>query len=56
MMPDGWDWISAHLRLKGCNSDMAFLGFDPIWVENGVMKTNGPTYTEQTVRVGPGVG
>ncbi len=51
--PDGRDWICAHLRPKGGESDETFLGFDPIWVENGMIKTNGPTYTEQTVHVQP---
>jgi hypothetical protein len=26
-------------------------GFDPIWIEDGVIKTNGPTYTPQVIEV-----
>ncbi|MHC4624209.1 MAG: glycoside hydrolase family 43 protein, partial [Planctomycetota bacterium] len=51
--PDGRDWICAHHHMKGCGhkgSDI-HLGFDPIWIENGVIKTNGPTYTHQTIEI-----
>lgn len=51
--PDGRDWICAHHHMKGCGhkgSDI-HLGFDPIWFENGVIKTNGPTYTEQVIKI-----
>lgn len=27
------------------------LGFDPIWIEDGFIKTNGPTHTEQVVQI-----
>jgi beta-xylosidase len=51
--PDGRDWICAHHHMKGCGprgSDI-HLGFDPIWIEDGVVKTNGSTYTEQVIRI-----
>jgi hypothetical protein len=51
--PDGRDWICAHHHMKGCGpkgSDI-HLGFDPIWIEDGIIKTNGPTYTEQVVTI-----
>ena len=44
--PDGRDWIVCHYQERDKEPT---LGFDPIWFENGVIKTNGPTYTEQTV-------
>lgn len=44
--PDGRDWLSCHYQEKGRPES---LGFDPIWIENGVLRTNGPTHTEQTV-------
>jgi len=51
--PDGRDWICAHHHMKGCghkDSDI-HLGFDPIWIEDGVIKTNGPTYTPQVIDI-----
>ena len=54
--PDGRDWICAHHHMKGCGpkgSDI-HLGFDPIWIENATIKTNGPTYTEQVIVIPAG--
>lgn len=44
--PDGRDWICALYQEKGKPEQ---LGIDPIWIENGLLKTNAPTFTEQTV-------
>ncbi len=44
--PDGRDWICGLYQAKGRQEQM---GIDPIWIENGELKTHAPTYTEQTV-------
>ncbi|MCD6378044.1 MAG: family 43 glycosylhydrolase [Planctomycetes bacterium] len=46
--PDGRDWLVCHYQEKGKPET---LGFDPIWIENGIIKTNGPTWTEQIITV-----
>jgi len=46
--PDGRDWICGLYQAKGRPEQ---LGFDPMWIENGVVRTNGPTWTEQTVEL-----
>jgi len=53
--PDGRDWICAHHHMKGSGGQKGsdiYLGFDPIWIEHGIVKTLGPTYTEQEVATG----
>ena len=44
--PDGRDWLVCHYQEKGRREA---LGFDPIWFEKGSVKSNGPTYAEQSV-------
>jgi beta-xylosidase len=44
--PDGRDWTSYLIQEKGKPEQM---GIDPIWIEDGVIKTNAPTYTKQVV-------
>ena len=44
--PDGRDWLVCHYQEEGRPES---LGFDPIWFENSSVKSNGPTYAEQSV-------
>ncbi len=44
--PDGRDWLTCHYQEKGGRES---LGFDPIWIEDGQVRSNGPTCTEQVV-------
>lgn len=44
--PDGRDWLTCHYREKGGRES---LGFDPIWLESGEIRSNGPTCTTQVV-------
>lgn len=46
--PDGRGWIVCHYQETDKPDS---LGFDPIWIEDGVIKTNGPTWTEQTIEI-----
>ena len=46
--PDGRLWISCHGILKEGNTTPSLV-IDPIWFENGEIKTNGTTWTEQRV-------
>jgi xylan 1,4-beta-xylosidase len=44
--PDGRDWTSYLVQEKGKVEQM---GIDPIWFENGVIRTNAPPCTRQSV-------
>ncbi|MFN2314077.1 MAG: family 43 glycosylhydrolase, partial [Bacteroidales bacterium] len=46
---DGRVWISCHGYRKG--DENASMIMDPIWFEDGRLKTNAPTYQTQMVRV-----
>lgn len=46
--PDGRDWIVCHYQERG---GVESLGFDPLWIEHGEIRSNGPTWTEETVAV-----
>lgn len=46
--PDGRFWISCHGILNE-ESPTPYLVIDPIWFENGVIKTNGPTSSKQVI-------
>lgn len=46
--PDGRDWIVAHYQERG---GVESLGFDPMWIEDGVIRTLGPTHAEQVVQL-----
>jgi beta-xylosidase len=47
--PDGRDWIVCHYQEKdGADS----LGFDPLRIENGEIKSDGPAWTEQVIEIG----
>jgi hypothetical protein len=48
--PDGRLWISCHGILEGENSK-PFLVIDPIWFEGDKIKSSGPTWTKQTVKL-----
>jgi len=39
------------MKRCGAKGSDIHLGFAPIWIEDGVIKTNGPTYTEQVVKI-----
>lgn len=45
--PDGNYWTSYHGYVKGRNEAVTLI--DPIWFENGEIKTNTPTYSKQMV-------
>ena len=47
--PDGGLWISCHGILNE-ESPTPYLVIDPIWLEDGKIKTNGPTSTKQTIK------
>jgi len=47
--PDGRTWTSCPAYTRG--GGKAWLLIDPIWFENGVAKTNAPTYTTQKVTI-----
>ena len=44
--PDGGDWLVCHYQEKDREES---LGFDPIRIEGGLVKSNGPSYVEQIV-------
>jgi len=44
--PDGRDWTSYLVQEKGKPEQM---GIDPIWIEDGTVKTTAPTWSRQTV-------
>ena len=47
--PDGRLWLSCHGIIPG---QSPFLVIDPLWIdENGHVRSNGPTYTRQKVRL-----
>ena len=46
--PDGRDWLVCHYQETDKPES---LGFDPIWIEDGIVKTIGPTWTEQTIEI-----
>lgn len=45
--PDGKYWTSYHGYMKGKENAVTLI--DPIWFENGVIKTNTPTYVTQRI-------
>lgn len=45
--PDGRYWTSYHGYQKGIENAITLI--DPIWFEDGRVKTNTPTYTEQKI-------
>lgn len=45
--PDGEYWTSYHGYVRGKEDAVTLI--DPIWIENGVIKTNTPTYSEQRI-------
>lgn len=47
--PDGRLWISCHGILNE-ESPTPYLVIDPIWFEDGEIKTNGPTSTKQVIK------
>ncbi len=47
--PDGRYWTSYHGYMKG-NPDPVTI-IDPLWFEDGAVKTNTPTYTEQKINI-----
>ena len=50
--PDGRYWLSCHGIIPSQNDEKPFLVIDPIWFdENGNVKSNGPTYTLQKVKL-----
>lgn len=46
--PDGRYWTSYHGYMKGVEDAVTLI--DPIWFENGTIKTNTPTYVEQKIQ------
>lgn len=46
--PDGRDWVSYLIQEKGKPEQM---GIDPIWIEDGAVKTEAPTYTPQKIEL-----
>jgi beta-xylosidase len=50
--PDGRYWLSCHGIKASKTDEQPFLVIDPIWFdEQGRVKSNGPTYTEQRVKL-----
>ncbi len=49
--PDGRYWTSFHGYVEGREKPATII--DPIWFENGRIKTDAPTYTEQEVMLLP---
>jgi len=49
--PDGRLWTSCHAYLTGSNE--ASMLIDPVWFENGEVKTTAPSYTPQEARITP---
>jgi len=50
--PDGKFWLSCHGIMDSKKDEQPFLVMDPIWFdENGKVKSNGPTYTEQKIKI-----
>jgi hypothetical protein len=47
--PDGSLWISCHGYRK--DDENASMIMDPFWFENGLIKTNAPTYKPQVVMI-----
>lgn len=47
--PDGRIWTSYHGNFKGMNKTQSLI--DPIWFENGKIKTTAPSYTPQSVKI-----
>lgn len=45
--PDGNYWTSYHGYVKGIKEAVTVI--DPIWFENGIVKTNTPTYSKQHI-------
>ncbi len=51
--PDGRLWTSFHGYVQGAEEASAII--DPIWFEDGAIKTAAPTYTPQTVPIKPAI-
>ena len=51
--PDGRLWVSFHGYVKG--ADEASMIMDPIWFEEGRIRTNAPTYSPQAVPLDPDI-